>query len=325
MDRNRAERVSLRFSRREGERLVLALLLSLLVHLGIWGGYAAGKKFGWWQQLARLAQRHKLTQLQPARPPAPPPPQNLDPTIFVDVSSADVAPPEKTKYYSDKNSHAANPDEGDTSQPKLNGKQRDVPKTEDTPAMPKLQPSLPPPQPRLSETEQASEAAKPPGQLDPNQPSDGAARAKSAPPPTPRERPRTVREALAQRQLPGQQMQQEGGVRQRALHSSLDAKATAFGEYDRAIVEAVTQRWYDLLDSHRFAQDRKGRVTLQFKLKPDGSIVEMHSSENTVGQLLGYVCQEAIEEASPFAKWPEDMKKMIRANYREITFTFYYY
>jgi membrane protein involved in colicin uptake len=125
--------------------------------------------------------------------------------------------------------------------------------------------------------------------------------------------------------LPGQQLKQEGGVRRQRIWSSLDAKATPFGEYDRAVVEAVTQRWYDLLDSHRFAQDRKGRVTLQFKLKPDGSIVEMHSSENTVGQLLGYVCQEAIEEASPFAKWPEDMKKMIRANYREITFTFYYY
>ena len=39
-----------------------------------------------------------------------------------------------------------------------------------------------------------------------------------------------------------------------------------FGEYDHAIVVAVTQRWYDLLDSHRFAQDRTGEVVLQFRL-----------------------------------------------------------
>ena len=51
----------------------------------------------------------------------------------------------------------------------------------------------------------------------------------------------------------------------------------------------------------------------------------MQTLENTVGELLGYLCQEAIEEAAPFAKWPPDMVRMIGANYREITFTFYYY
>jgi hypothetical protein len=47
--------------------------------------------------------------------------------------------------------------------------------------------------------------------------------------------------------------------------------------------------------------------------------------ENTVGDLLGYVCQAAIEEAAPFGKWPDDMRRMIGANFRDITFTFYYY
>ena len=64
---------------------------------------------------------------------------------------------------------------------------------------------------------------------------------------------------------------------------------------------------------------------LQFKLKPDGSVIEMQTTDNSVGELLGYLCQEAIEEAAPFAKWPPDMVRMIGANYREITFTFYYY
>ena len=30
-------------------------------------------------------------------------------------------------------------------------------------------------------------------------------------------------------------------------------------------------------------------------------------------------------QAAPFGKWPPDMARMIGANYREITFTFYYY
>jgi len=323
MDGNRAERISLRFSRREGGRLALALALSLLVHLATWGGYAAGKKFGWWERLAQLAPRHKISQLQPAPPPTPTTTSPSEPTIFVEVSHADAEAPLQTQFYSDKNSRAANPDEGDTRQPKLNGRQRDVPKTEDVAAFSKLQPSAPPPQPRFEPTEKPAEAPPPAGSGNPGQPGDGTSHATAAAPP--RERPRTVRAALAQQQLPGLQLQQDGGVRRHAQWASLDAKATPFGDYDRAIVEAVTQRWYDLLDSHRFAQDRTGKVILQFKLKPDGTVVETHRIENTVGELLGYVCQEAIEEAAPFAKWPADMKKMIGANYREVTFTFYYY
>ena len=42
---------SLRLSSPEMRRLGLALALSLAVHLFAWGGYAAGKEFGWWQRL----------------------------------------------------------------------------------------------------------------------------------------------------------------------------------------------------------------------------------------------------------------------------------
>lgn len=246
--------------------------------------------------------------------------QTPEPEIFVDVSHADAEAPVQAKYYSDKNSRAANPDEASADVPKLNGKQKNVPKTEDVARLSKLQPSAPP-QPQLAQKE-SSEPPQKPGDLDPLKPKQNPA----PQPPAQPERPRTLRQALAQRdQLPGQMMRQDGGVRRHALWSSLDAKATPFGDYDRAIIEAVTQRWYDLLDSHHYAEDRDGKVILRFKLKPDGTIIEMQPLDNTVGELLGYLCQEAIEEAAPFAKWPPDMVRMIGANYREITFTFYYY
>ena len=57
----------------------------------------------------------------------------------------------------------------------------------------------------------------------------------------------------------------------------------------------------------------------------DGTVSDMQVLENTVGEMLGYVCQQAINEPSPFAKWPPDMRRMVGQNYREITFTFYYY
>ena len=302
---------------------MVALWLSLAVHLGVWGGYAAGKKFGWWQHFHVPTWLHKAEEkIQPPPPPAAQM-QMVDPTIFVEVTHADPEPPPRAKYYSDKNSRAANPDAGNANQPKLKGKQKDVPKTEDVPQLPKLRPAAPPPQPRVESATAIQDV--PPGETKRAETNQVVVAQKNVPPQP--ERPRTVKAALAQRSesLPGLQLQQEGGVKRQLQWSSLDAKSTAFGAYDRAIVEAVTQRWYDLLDSRRFAQDRTGKVILRFKLKADGSVTEMHTLENTVGEMLGYVCQSAVEEAAPFAKWPADMQRMISANFREITFTFYYY
>ena len=352
---------SLRFGRRESERVVVALLVSLLVHLVIVSGYYTGEKLGWWQKwhlpgwMQRSVKKFPL-QAQVAR--------DSEPNIFVDVSHADADAPVKPKYYSNKNARAANPDTAYANVPKINGRQTDVAKTEDvpkpvpkssnpptpeakptetpkeaskpdaTPQLTKLQPSMSPPSPKALTQPETPEAPQMPGETDLPKPKTDAPATQPTPrvqpavasAPTEPPRPRTLKQALAQQQqIPGQQMHEAGGVARHALWSSLDAKATPFGDYDAAIIEAVSQRWYDLLDNHRYAQDRSGKVMLRFKLKPDGSIIEMQTLDNTVGQMLGYLCQEAIEEAAPFAKWPPDMSRMIGANYRDVTFTFYYY
>ena len=54
--------------------------------------------------------------------------------MYVDVSHADADAPVKPKYYSNKNSRAANPDSANANVPKINGRQTDVPKTEDVPS-----------------------------------------------------------------------------------------------------------------------------------------------------------------------------------------------
>ena len=311
---------SLRFSRRERELALATLLLSLLVHYGLWQTYHTGSQQGWWKHLHLPAWMHFAAKNFPLQAQL----GHLNqPEIFVDVSSADVDAPTRTRYYSNKSSRAANPETGNQNAPKITGTQTGVPKTEEAPRpiAPK-QPPQPaaqkveatPPMSHLQPTMPAPELEKPqtPGETDLPQPQPS--------------RPRTLKQALAQRDpLAGQKLQQEGGVPRHSFTSSLDVKATAFGDYDRAIIEAVQQRWYDLLDNHRYAQDRSGKVSLHFKLKYDGTIIEMQTVENNVGQMLGYLCQEAIEEAAPFAKWPPDMVAIIGSNYREITFTFYYY
>ena len=198
----------------------------------------------------------------------------------------------------------------------MNGKQTEVVKTENVPRpdFNKLQPATPaPPQQKL-------QSAARPGDLTLGKPEN------SQPQQEP-ERPRTIKQALAQQshQLPGQQMKQDGGMHRAALVSSLDVKATPFGAYDAAFIAAVTQRWYDLLDSRQFAMDRSGKVTLRFHLNYDGSIADMKVLENTVGDVLGYVCQKSVTDPAPYSPWPREMRQLIGENYREITFTFYYY
>ena len=313
---------SVRLSRFESKRLMWAIALSLALHLLGWGGYELGKKTGLWQRLhwpARL-------QLAQKKPPALVV-QESDPSIFLDVDPDQISPdaPKDAKYYSSKNSRAANPDaDKDLNQPKLTGKQTDVPKTKDVPRTQNAKPTPPAPSPQPQKETQPAQP-KPAEQIGDTK----LAKLETSPEKTEDkpERPRTVKQALAQRSnlFPSRQLQQEGGTRRQALVPALDAKATPFGDYDSQFIAAVTQRWYDLLDSQKFAADRTGKVTLRFHLNADGSITEVQVLENTVGDLLGYVCQKAITDPSPYAPWPSDMRRMVNANFREIAFTFYYY
>jgi outer membrane biosynthesis protein TonB len=312
---------SLRLSRFEKKRLLWALVLSLLAHFLVWGGYELGKKYNVWRRL------HWPEKLHLAAKKAPPPVvQESEPTIFLDVDPDQVSPdaPKDAKYYSAKNSRAANPDpDRNLNQPKLTGKQTDVPKVRDVPRTPITKPQ-PAPQPPAPQKEQQQEAQPKPTEQ-PGETTlaklDMSPEKKETP-----EKPRTLKEARAQSQTlrPSMAMQQDGGARTR-LVQSFDSKSTAFGEYDAKIVEAISQRWYDLLDSQKFAQDRSGKVTLRFHLNYNGTITDMTVVQSTVGDLLSYVCQSAVTDPAPFEAWPSDMRRQIGANFREITFTFYYY
>ena len=238
--------------------------------------------------------------------------------MFVDVSALQSVTevPKETKFYSDKNAVAANPELNlDANLPKLDGKQEQVVKTEDAPRkkFDQLMPDLPKPKP------EAEAEAKPklaPGTMT-------VAKADLKPQPE-KSRPRTIKEALLQKnQMPGQKAKLEGGAQQRP-EASYDVKATGFGAYDRAFIDAVSSRWYDLLDSMSYDGYRSGRVVVQFNLNYDGRITEMKLVESTVTETLALLCQKAVLDPSPFDKWPREMRLMIGEDSRRITFTFFY-
>jgi hypothetical protein len=306
---------SLRPNHFENERLVLALTISLAAHLFAWGVYEFGRQYNFWQ---RLAPAHRVAKIIPS--------QQItgEPVTFMTVDQPSTEAPKNAKYYSDKNSVAANPDASHAADvPQINGRQTDVPKTEDAPRqqISKTQPSPPPTQPSENSQQQPSPAIQP-GDLTLAKLENLSPQPQNNSQP---ERPRTIKEALAQQNLsPGIAMKLDGGARQHASVPSFDVKLTGFGEYDAALVAAITQRWYDLLDSQQFALDRTGKVVLQFRLNYDGTVSGMKVAQNDVGELLGYVCQKAVNDPAPFAKWPSEMRFKL-GDSRDIQFTFYYY
>jgi hypothetical protein len=330
MSPNRVREGSLRLDQFELSRLAWALAISLTIHLLCFGSYELGKRFQVWQvfHLPTWLQKSKLLAVIPEQP-AKPPAQPDIPLVYVDVNpdQAVADAPKNPKFYSNRNSQAANSEaDKDVGIPKITGNQTQVAKAEDTPRSPydKLMPDF-----NRGARDQEVERAQartptPPGDLAMAKP-DALLRADNG---TAEEsRPRTIKEALMRQHrnlLVGEKMKQEGGVSRFRLEPGFDAKATPFGQYDAEFIQAVQQRWYDLLDNMSFDGYRHGRVMLEFHLNYDGQITDMKVLDNNVGELLGLLCQKAVLDPAPFDKWPREMRLMVDKDYREIKFTFYY-
>jgi len=322
-----AQEMSLRLDRLESTRLGQAFAFSVALHLLVWSTYTAGNKFHVWERIHAPAWVKAIARVLPKATRKEQTPLDREaPLVFINVNPqrATAEPPKNPKYYSSHNSQAANP-EADrmTDVPKITGTQTQVPKTEDVPRekFEKLQPSLPATQ---DQSEARPKPTLPPGDLVMAKP-DLNPRPDTGNADQPR--PRTIREALARRQMdrvPGQKMKQDGGVARRADVSMVDARGTSFGAYDAAFIAAVSQRWYDLLDNIRYDGYQQGKVVLQFHLNYDGRITEMKLAESTVGEMLGLLCQKAVLDPAPFEKWPREMRQAIGRDSRPIQFTFYY-
>jgi len=305
----------------------------MALHLSSYGIYEGGKALHLWEKLHTPEWVKKLLNaVTPTRAidvaKQPPKPREA-PLMFVEVnpSAAAVEPPKDAKYYAAQNSRASNPDaDKETDVPKISGEQERVMKTEDTerPKPQPLQPALPPEPP---EPEVRPKATLRPGDLTMAKPEEELLKGEGQAKP----RPRTLAEARAQQAQPlqpmkiaGQKTRQDGGVRQRNITSSLDAIGSPFGVYDAAIVAAIQNRWYDLLEERSYASDRTGKVVLEFRLNYDGRITDLKVVEHSVDEILSLLCQKAILDPSPYGRWPSDMRKMVGADYREVRFTFYY-
>jgi len=308
--------------------MVAAFVISLIIHLLLFGFWRMGKSLGWWDHqatwLLNLTKKLHTTQVAARLAPAPPqqPQMREIPLTFmeVDPTTAVKEAPKDAKFYGAQNAAAANLKPENKIDPKVDGKQKKIVRAEDVPKPFPLQPTITPDPPKPEpEPPQPKPKGEAPGDLAKLEFKQPSAQEK----PMVREKPRTLADARARKNmLAGEKVEQDGGAK---LHGkgAFDVKATAFGSYDAAFIAMVQQRWYDLLDTSRFTQ-QSGKVVLEFRLMYDGRITDMKVNGNDVGELLGLLCQRAITDPAPFPPWPSDMRRMIGQNFRDVTFTFFY-
>lgn len=303
--------------------LVTSLIISLLIHVLSYELYRTGFLTFRPARAAATPKKKPMAQAQPPQANDQQQPRQI-PMTFVEVDrTAAVEPPKDAKYYGAANAKATNPDASlDTTIPKVDGSQKEFVRLEPVKPQP-LQPSISPEELKAKPKPDPGNLTKltPDQILKPNtgtSAKDGTGEKAVMT----RERPRTLADARAQRNLVGEPIKQEGGVK-RPGKIAFDVKATSFGVYDALFIEAVQQRWYDLIDSTQSAQ-RSGKVVLEFRLYYDGRIAEMQENGNEVGELLGLLCQRAVLDPAPFPRWPSDMRREISRDFREIKFTFYY-
>jgi len=117
-------------------------------------------------------------------------------------------------------------------------------------------------------------------------------------------------------------MKQNGGAHEFRA-PSFDVKGSTFGAYDQAFIQAVTQRCM-ICSTASGSRSTDWQSCAAISFARDGRISDMTVLQNTVGELLGNVCADAIHDPR-LPVWPKEMRQTIGTTFREITFTFYYY
>lgn len=330
---------------KEGRTLVRSFLISILIHLLLIGGLELAYKAGIVSSSpVRAFMETSLNIPMDVKPTERSQVEEFreTPLVFVEVdpSKAEDTPTKNAQFYSSHSTKAANPDPRDISPvPRIDGTQDKVMKTFETLQL-DAQPLSPPPVAAapvetlkpLPEVRPLPRPAMDPGNLQfakaaPKLSPDPGSSETFAEPRKPQfqERPRSLAEAKRRQGIiEGQPIKQDGGVNRASDVALLDVTGRSFGGYDAVVVAAVQQRWYDLLEDRQYALERSGRVVLEFRLHHDGRITDVKVNANDVGDFWALICQKAVEDPSPYAKWPTEMRREIGRDYRDVRFTFHY-
>ena len=311
--------------------LIRAFGISIFLHVFTFLVIEAGHGAGLWQM--RAVPKNWAALKNPPDQTADKESQILQ---FLEIDPSQVAQeePKDTKFYSTANTLAANPDTRQPSDiPKIEGSQDKFPKTVDVAKVDPV-PSAPPSQAKADTMQpavkQTAAPTEPLGDTKENTltPDEKAQRDmtfdRPAQKPAPN-RPRTLAQAREQKGIvEGPKIKQTGGVSKYALESSMDVKSSPFGAYDAQFIAAVYARWIALIESRSEASTQSGKVILEFRLYSDGRVMQLRVAQQEVNETHSWMCQRAILDPAPYAKFPADLKRLLGKEYREVRFTFHY-
>ncbi|HEY1769133.1 MAG TPA: hypothetical protein VGG02_02610 [Chthoniobacterales bacterium] len=95
-----------------------------------------------------------------------------------------------------------------------------------------------------------------------------------------------------------------GGINNRG-RSAVNAVGTPLGRYKKALEDAIGSRWYYYINSRRDLVVI-GTTTITFDIAPDGSVANMHMTENTTSEATAGIALRSIQETK-FPPIPEDL------------------
>ena len=366
----------------ENRNVWIAVLLSLLLHV------FAGE--GWQHRAAlmKLPVFSLLTKLvHVAYPPARPAPQKVQTLTFVELVTPREKPPEvkpgkeakqfmetdasqvtgekpkDAKYYSDKSTVAANPDNptGKTDDtPYLNGSETRAPNSLNVPTpsgvpqplirqpgSPSTPLSAPRSTPKVAEASpEPKPAPRPQAQDQPKEPTPFGLKIVEEQKVAMAQKPAAQPQAVTGATVPevpadpgSSAVVTEPGAPGRELVArkahltvagvsrngvaAFGVLENPFGAYDQRVIKAVQSRWYALID--RFGMyERAGAVTVHFELLDDGQVQNLRITDNTAGEILSLFCEKAIIESGPFDPLSDELRALVGKEPRDASFTFFY-
>ena len=322
--------------RRERQKILWAILVSLLLHLVVGVSIAS---FGDKLQ-PRLPEEEKpaeLTIVDIAPAASPTVQQKNKPFIDTPDAKATTEQPKEPTFESNANSIGASelPALGNAPIPtqegkdlpthdleshpysldqqggptRLNSRPSPVPSAvpQATPqpvatASPTITPSTPEPTPTPTADMLAMFRATPPPPTRTPGPENNSRAASQETTPSPRPAPSSAyrREQIPQRMA--------GNISKRGV-SSVNAVGTPIGRYQKSVYEAIGARWYRLCDENRDRVDI-GTVSVQFMVAPDGKIGNIKVISGGTSASFTNLCLQSVQDAKP-EPIPEDVMAIL--------------
>lgn len=284
--------------RKEGRKIIWALLAAILIHLVI--GYLLAISSGLFSAALPVVEEDKPLEMTfvDLSTPVPIAPKN---SMFVtnDESKQAPTPAEKT-FESNANSVGASelPATGNMPVPSQDG--RDQPYMSLQSQQHSLQidgaqpqPSAPP-MPSVQPSPAATAAPSQAPTVAPTPQKDALAMLTKTPAPKPVERSTPVQPQRPKSAYRPEQVQtrMRGNISNRG-QSSVNAVGTPLGRYQKQLIDAIGSRWYYYMDQQRDLATI-GTLRLRFFVDPSGKVKNLRITENSSNESFANICLQSV-------------------------------